>query len=196
VPGQIMLSGFVLQRIRSGVAIAAIAIVLGGVVLLIVEVRRAREQLEPGALPVPVAGVPRPGHDRAGRDGSRAAETETPAIGSARVAPSVVDPTEASRLSRGQAGIGSVASGDPGGEVDERRRLVGRSYDVGDYEAALDRAAAFLLEQPSDEYVMRVAAVSACALGDEDRARRYYAAASASSRETVARRCRRFGVEL
>jgi hypothetical protein len=176
-------------------AALAIAIVLGGVVLLVVEVRRAREP-EPGAFPTPVADLRPPGQQAAGREKPQATEIEPPTIETDRRAPSGLGRQESPRRSGGQAGSGAAVNDDKRLAIDERRGLVGKAYDAGDYEVALERAAAFLLEQPGDEYAKRVAAVSACAIGDEDRARQYYAATSASSRAAVVRRCRRFGVEL
>ncbi|HTE54611.1 MAG TPA: hypothetical protein VK698_27345 [Kofleriaceae bacterium] len=79
-------------------------------------------------------------------------------------------------------------------EMIEKRRAVSDAYDTGDYEGALRSAEEFLRFQADNAYVQRVAAVSACAVGDESSARVHYQQMSESNQRIVQVRCRRFGI--
>lgn len=81
-------------------------------------------------------------------------------------------------------------------EMVEKRRAVSDAYDTGDYETAFRSAQDFLRFQADNEYVQRVAAVSACALGDESSARMHYEQMDQSNRRIVQVRCRRYGINL
>ena len=81
-------------------------------------------------------------------------------------------------------------------EMVEKRRAVSDAYDTGDYETALRNAQEFLRFQAENEYVQRVAAVSACAIGDEASARVHYQQMSDSNQRIVQVRCRRFGINF
>ena len=70
------------------------------------------------------------------------------------------------------------------------------AYDENDFETALNLAQTHLNEFPGDGYVQRVAGVSACAVGQEDIARKYYAVMTATDQAIVARRCSRYGIVL
>jgi hypothetical protein len=70
------------------------------------------------------------------------------------------------------------------------------AYDENDFETALSLAQTYLNEFPGDGYVQRVAGVSACAVGQEDIARKYYAVMNATDQSIVARRCSRYGIAL
>ena len=78
----------------------------------------------------------------------------------------------------------------------EKRRAVTEAYDVGDYEAAFRNAEEFLPLQPDNEYVKRVAAVAACALGDEASARKHYRDMNEGNQRLIEARCSRFGVNF
>ncbi len=70
------------------------------------------------------------------------------------------------------------------------------AYDENDFETALSLAQTYLNEFPGDGYVQRVAGVSACAVGQEDIARKYYAVMTATDQSIVARRCSRYGITI
>ena len=136
----------------------------------------------------------------------------------------IVDgPGESGATDQGPAEVGSRASagarararlrgdGDPEGdrgnlpqdlpadtppEMVEQRRAVSDAYDTGDYEAAFRGAQEFLRFQADNEYVQRVAAVSACAIGDESSARMHYEHMNDSNQRIVQVRCRRYGIDL
>lgn len=81
-------------------------------------------------------------------------------------------------------------------EMVEKRRAVSDAYDTGDYETAFRSAQDFLRFQADNEYVQRVAAVSACAIGDESSARMHYEQMNESNQRIVQVRCRRYGINL
>jgi hypothetical protein len=81
-------------------------------------------------------------------------------------------------------------------EMVEKRRAVSDAYDTGDYETAFRGAQEFLRFQADNEYVQRVAAVSACAIGDESSARMHYEQMNESNQRIVQVRCRRYGINL
>lgn len=81
-------------------------------------------------------------------------------------------------------------------EMIEKRRAVSDAYDTGDYETAFRSAEEFLRFQADNEYVQRVAAVSACAIGDESSARMRFQQMSDSNQRIVQVRCRRFGINF
>jgi hypothetical protein len=70
------------------------------------------------------------------------------------------------------------------------------AYDRGDFESALELAEVFLRDEAGNDYIRRVAVVSACAMGDETAARKHYDASSPRDRRIVAQRCQRYGVEF
>ena len=70
------------------------------------------------------------------------------------------------------------------------------AYDQGDFSTALELAEKYLSEFPGDGYVLRVAGVSACAMGEEAIARKYYAQMTATDQSIVSRRCSRYGITV
>lgn len=94
----------------------------------------------------------------------------------------------------------AAASG-AGDEVDEKREAVRDAYDHGDYVTALEQAEEFLGMDLSRsqrhrmhlKYVRRVAAVAACALGEEAAARKHYDEMDRADQRVVSKRCERFG---
>lgn len=70
------------------------------------------------------------------------------------------------------------------------------AYDRGDFESALELAELFLRDEADNDYIRRIAVVSACAMGEEATARRHYDAALARDRPIVAQRCARYDVQF
>lgn len=81
-------------------------------------------------------------------------------------------------------------------ETQAEHDAVRAAYDRGDFEQALDLAEKFLSRHGRDEYVKRVAVVSACALGEEAVAMKHYQEALPRDQPIVAKRCRRYGVQF
>jgi hypothetical protein len=73
---------------------------------------------------------------------------------------------------------------------------VRNAYDTGDFETALDLAEKRLRDHPEEDYVKRVAAVSACAMGEEGVARKHYEEMSVRDRPIVSKRCSRYGIQF
>jgi TolA-binding protein len=87
----------------------------------------------------------------------------------------------------------------PSGQSTIGQNDVRNAYDHGDFETALDLAEKFLRQYPKDEYtdyVRRVAAVSACAMGDEAVAQKHYNEMLTRDQPVVAKRCSRYGVQF
>lgn len=78
----------------------------------------------------------------------------------------------------------------------QKRESVREAYDMGDFESSLAHAEEFLRLDPNNNYVKRVAAVSACALGDEAVARRHFQDMGAVNQRIVTKRCKRYGVRF
>lgn len=86
--------------------------------------------------------------------------------------------------------------GDPGQSSDDAKEPVRTAYEQGDFSTALEQAQKYLDQFPGDGYVQRVAGVSACAVGEEAIARKYYALMTATDQSIVNRRCTRYGISL
>jgi hypothetical protein len=85
---------------------------------------------------------------------------------------------------------------DASSELIERRYVVSDAYDHGDFEAAFRASEDFLHLQPDNPYVKRVAAVSACALGNQSAALKHYQETTEGNKRIIKLRCNRYGVEL
>jgi len=71
------------------------------------------------------------------------------------------------------------------------------AYERSDFEASFQGAQDFLRShQPDNVYLKRVAAVSACAIGDASSARAYYDQLDAAEQRIVSARCDRYGVSF
>ena len=71
------------------------------------------------------------------------------------------------------------------------------AYQRSDFEASFQGAQDFLRRhQPDNVYLKRVAAVSACAIGDASSARAYYDQLDAAEQGIVSSRCDRYGVSF
>jgi hypothetical protein len=69
------------------------------------------------------------------------------------------------------------------------------AYERADFEASFEGAQDFLRRiQPDNAYLKRVAAVSACGIGDASSARYYYDQLDAAEQRVVAGRCGRYGI--
>jgi hypothetical protein len=89
------------------------------------------------------------------------------------------------------------AAGDPALQTsDDAKEPVRTAYEQGDFATALEQAQKYLEQFPGDGYVQRVAGVSACAVGEEAIARKYYALMTATDQSIVSRRCNRYGITL
>jgi hypothetical protein len=76
--------------------------------------------------------------------------------------------------------------------VDEALRL----FDHGDAAGALAKAESVLATDPANVRALRLAASSACLLGDAARARRHAARLPEPDRSQIVKRCKRHGVDL
>ena len=204
-----------MQRRIGALAAAAVA-VLGAVVVLFIRVnaepdtavsdqalREAKAAFERSsrapATPAPAPSIPPPRP-------KPTAPVDDPAGAAARAGeseqrPPRLPPTRASGLrregrDRGPGGTPSDLPPDATPEVVEKRHVVSDAYDRGDFEAAFRHAQDFLHLQPDNVYVKRVAAVSACALGDQAAALKHYQEATEANKRIIALRCRRYGVDL
>lgn len=70
------------------------------------------------------------------------------------------------------------------------------AYDRGDYETAVTGALDILNGQPAQLRALRIVVSSSCILGDDDRARQFYARLPAADQKDIAKRCARYGVEF
>lgn len=150
-----------------GVAGLALAIAL---VVLVVKVRAGAPAVSPGEVSHAARGAPAEA-ERARPEGP---SPRPPRIEPATPAPPADDPA-------------AIAA-----RMVEANRL----YDRGDYEAAARAAEEILEKQPANVKMLRIAASSACILGDAAAARVHYDKLPASDQEQIARRCRRYGVEF
>jgi hypothetical protein len=82
------------------------------------------------------------------------------------------------------------------GAVAEKMVEANRLYDRGDYEGARGAAEDILREQPTNVKMLRIAASSACILGDAAGARIFYDNLPEADQGQIARRCKRYGVEF
>ncbi len=83
----------------------------------------------------------------------------------------------------------SDAPADQSPELVQKRNTVTEAYDHGDFEAAFRASEDFLHQQPDDAYVKRVAAVSACALGNQSAATKHYQEATEANKRIIKLRC-------
>ena len=74
-------------------------------------------------------------------------------------------------------------------ELTQKRNTVSDAYDHGDFETAFRAAEDFLHQQPDDAYVKRVAAVSACAVGNQTAAMKHYQEAAEANKRIIKLRC-------
>ncbi len=201
-----------MQR-RIAALVAAAATVLGAVVVLFVRVkadpdvavsdqalREAQASFERASrapAPPPTPAIPPPTlrspEPEAAEPAARQGEAE-------RRIPRV-PPTRASGLrrearDRGDGEGSSDAPTDQSPELVQKRNTVTEAYDRGDFEAAFRASEDFLHQQPDDAYVKRVAAVSACALGEQSAATKHYQEATEANKRIIKLRCNRYGIEL
>jgi len=209
-----------MQR-RIAALVAAAVAVLGAVVVLFFRVRSdqdvsippdalaaARASYERGqtarpapppvsrtpSIPQPPPAAPEPEADPAARPASDRRGWRTPSSLQPGVRRSIDRESALDRETTGKPPADVPPDANP--EVVAKRQAVSDAYDQGDYEAALKSAEEFLGLQPGDPYVKRVAAVAACAIGDEAAARKHYQELGEPNQRIVARRCSRFGVDL
>jgi len=88
------------------------------------------------------------------------------------------------------------AAPDSPATIAEKMTEANRLYDRGDYEAAAQMAKEVLKAQPQNVKVLRIAASTACILGDSNEARVYYDQLPERDQQQIARRCRRYGIEF
>jgi hypothetical protein len=77
-------------------------------------------------------------------------------------------------------------------EIDDIRS----AFDRGEFFEALEAAEAHLGRNPNQEYVRRVAVTSACAVGRDDVARKYFEQMNDRDQRTARVRCGRYGIDL
>ncbi len=208
-----------MQR-RIGALVAAAVAVLGAVVVLFIRVhaepepavsdealREARASFErssrASATPAPAPSTPSIPPPRTAEPAAPEGESGEAAarLGASEQRIPRVPPTLASGLrreGRDRSGSGSPSDLPPDAspELVDKRNAVSDAYDHGDFEAAFRHAEDFLHLQPDNVYVKRVAAVSACALGDQMAALKHYQETTEANKRIVALRCSRYGVDL
>lgn len=81
-------------------------------------------------------------------------------------------------------------------DTETELNAVRTAYDQGDFEQALDLAEKFLRRNGMDDYIKRVAVVSACAMGEEAVAQRHYNEMTSRDQPVVAKRCKRYGIQF
>jgi hypothetical protein len=126
-------------------------------------------------------------------------------VAAARPVPSLRGP--AAKAPEGEGGV-STATGEsvpaapalPPGAPQEMvilHNAIVDAYERSDFEASFQGAQDFLRRhQPDNVYLKRVAAVSACAIGDPSSARAYYDQLDATEQRIVSARCGRYGVSF
>jgi hypothetical protein len=157
------------------------------------ELTRARAQAGAHAAAPPVSpAAPRPDVELGYRRSDGAREVGT-APGGVETAPPAVEPAALGAGPFGRAAQAVNESGEViGGDAGEAVEL----YDSGDYENARAKAIQALAANPNDERMLRIATSSSCVLGDADQARVYHARLTPLGQRQLARRCKRYGVEL
>jgi hypothetical protein len=169
---------------------AAGAAVLVGLVVLALRVSAAtpQPQLDPGHLARAAARPPGPS--------SSAPAAPAPSLPSPSPAPSAMP------VPVGQIPLDVVLQADDSPEPDPAESDEGpaaqaiRLYDRGRYQEARDRALRALELEPADDRMLRIATSSSCVLRDAERARAFHGRLSPKSQRQMARRCRRYGIEL
>lgn len=159
--------------------------------------REAKAAFERSSRPPPQPAIPPP---------TRRPEPALPEGGEAAARPSPGDqpasrlpPTRASGLRREGRDRGDAPSDlppDSSPELVEKRQAVSDAYDQGDFEGAFRNAEDFLHQQPDDAYVKRVAAVSACAVGNQQAAMKHYQEATEANKRIIKLRCSRYGIDF
>lgn len=81
-------------------------------------------------------------------------------------------------------------------ELQSQRADIRKLYDRGRHDEALEVAEEYLRSDPEQRYVRRVAATSACALGEVDAARTHFDELPPTDQRIVRTRCTRFGLDL
>lgn len=193
---------------RSIVLVIATFVVLSALLVLFFQVRSVQEiEIPPEALAEARTQYERsksgrPGRDVPGEPGPAAAPPRRPpsAPDVDTAAPSGGDERSVNRRPAIRRSVSDVrpAGGDPvmppSSSAEQDR--VRSAYDENDYETALSLGQNYLNQFPGDPYVLRVVGVSACAVGQEDVARKYHAVMTATDQSIVARRCSRYGITL
>lgn len=195
-------------QLRTIALTSATVVVLGALLVLFVRVRSAQEIV----VPEDALSSARAHYEQAqtGTGSGRAPEASasfqadrSPAATRPSQRPAVDDsPVEERRPRRSTSGVrqasGSpeASSSPPSAEGMAEQNEVRTAYDHGDFESALDLAEKFLRQYPRDEYVRRVAAVAACAMGEEAVAQKHYNEMIARDQAVVARRCSRYGIQF
>lgn len=194
-------------QIRTIALITATVAVLGALLVLFVRVRSEPEiAIDEDALDLARAQYER---SRAGaaqsRDSFRAERGEA-----ARAPRAAADqaPVEERRLRRSTSNVRPASDSPaaaraprpppaaPPGSTMVSQGEVRTAYDRGEFESALELAEKRLRDVPTDDYSKRVAVVAACAIGEEDVARKHYIEMVPRDQPVVAKRCSRYGVEL
>jgi hypothetical protein len=204
-----------MQR-RIAALVAAAVAVLGAVVVLVFRVkaepdvavsdqalreaqasfeRASRAPAPPStpAIPPPTLRSPEPEAPGEGESAARVGESERRIP---RVPPTMASGLRREGRDRGESGTPPDLPPDASPDLVQKRNVVSEAYDHGDFEAAFRASEDFLHQQPDNDYVKRVAAVSACALGDQNAALKHYQEATEANKRIIKLRCHRYGVEL
>lgn len=202
------------SQFRTTLLAIATFVVLGGLVVLFFQVRaepehevpaealsQARAQYERGqrgaeAFPADRgAAINRPPRRPPGAEPAMPGVTPDP-MGGTGDEPPVRRPAIRRSVSNVRPAGEAPAAGEPGQSSDDAKEPVRTAYEQGDFATALEQAQKYLDQFPGDGYVQRVAGVSACAVGEEAIARKYYALMTATDQSIVSRRCNRYGISL
>jgi hypothetical protein len=192
-------------QVRTIALIAATVVVLGALLVLFVRVRSAPEIVVPeDALSEARARYEREhtetGNARASESSAPVQADRSPAAPRPPQRPPVDEPSaEERRPRRSAAGVPPLSGSSepaPASDTEAELNAVRIAYDHGDFELALELAEKFLSRHGTDDYIKRVAVVSACAVGEEAVARRHYQESAARDQALVAKRCSRYGVRL
>lgn len=191
------------MQLRTIALAVATAVVLGALVVLFFRVRATQEVTVPEeALARARAQYQR--QSPAARPAPERARTRRPtsSVPPARSRAPDRAPAPSQERDRPRApALRSSPASDERSEIDEKREAVRDAYDHGDYVTALDHAEDFMemdvggspQHRMHVRYVRRVAAVAACALGEEAVARKYHDEMDSADQRVVAKRCERFG---
>lgn len=202
--------------IRTIVLVTAAAAVLGALLVLFFQVRsapevevpeealaQARAQYERSQSRSASGAFQADRGDALARPSRRPPTPEPAADGAGADDQAVRRPAVRRSVSNVRAASDSPAASDSSSAVpqhlpssDDAKDPVRNAYDQGDFSSALELAEKYLSQFPGDGYVLRVAGVSACAMGEDAIARKYYALMTATDQSIVGRRCSRYGITL
>ncbi len=182
------------MRIQSIILIVAAALVLGALGVLFVKVQRSPDSSVP-AEKLAAASARHKAQNRGGPASASARKSApTPPKSLERKPPSTRQKSFADRAKVGDR------RGDAPTEMTEE--MIARideaqtSYRKREYQAALDQAVDILQQLPENRSMLRIAVRSACAVGEERKAREYFGKLRKREQRYMISHCKRYGVEV